>query len=299
MPDNEFRAIADYLPVHGDEIALTRGDIIVILHSYDDGWCLSRNTTTQSVGLIPRNFIDSENVSPSVSVVADRRVSSMVVRPRQSTAPTIDISTIDPDQVIKKWQEISKPARQVTSPNIGSFIISIAGDSGIGKTCFVNALLKITEITVCETLPVSDGAPSICEVRASTIPESQVHYNEDQYNMKIIDTPGFGSSIDTLQVIKPVVDYHLQQFLKTDKYFDKNCNPITLQKFICASNGATSIVHVCIYGILHRITPVDVEYMKRLSLYVNVIPVILKCDTLKQDEVFKLKVCDFNIEGYS
>lgn len=37
MSSEEFKAIANYAPVHGDEIKLTVGDRVTLLHSYDDG----------------------------------------------------------------------------------------------------------------------------------------------------------------------------------------------------------------------------------------------------------------------
>ncbi|KAJ3087163.1 eukaryotic translation initiation factor 3 subunit E, partial [Phlyctochytrium bullatum] len=48
-------------------------------------------------------------------------------------------------------------------------------------------------------------------------------------------------------------------------------------------------VDVVLYGILHRLTPIDLEYIRRLERVVTVVPVILKSDSLTSAEVFKLK----------
>jgi septin family protein len=143
---------------------------------------------------------------------------------------------------------------------------------------------------VAESLPQTDGSPSICEVRVSTIPTHELHAGEDQLNLTFIDTPGFGSIVDTLQVIRPVVDYHQQQFARTDRVFTKDVSSSQLLRFLRAPTGPHTHVDVCIYGILHRLTPVDIEFIKRLAPFVNIVPVILKCDTLKPEEVFRLKV---------
>ncbi|KAJ3217890.1 Septin 4, partial [Clydaea vesicula] len=166
----------------------------------------------------------------------------------QSLSPTPSPSPPSPiPEVIQDPQERLEAAKnkleglntrlsnRATVPsNIGSFRISIVGDSGIGKTCFVQSLLSIPEITLAESLPKTDGSPSICEVRASTIPSQELHVNEEPLNLTFIDTPGFGSIVDTLQVIRPVVDYHQQQFTKTDRIFNREISSTQLQKFLKA-----------------------------------------------------------------
>jgi septin family protein len=146
------------------------------------------------------------------------------------------------------------------------------------------------EIAKSESIP-SDNASStaIKEIKASTLTPEQTNPGEDQYNVTFVDTPGYGASVDSLQIIKPVIEYHHSQFQKTNQFFNREVHPQTLIRFLKAGTGAHTHVDVCLYGILHRITLVDVEYMRRLSLLCNVVPVILKCDTLRADEVFKLK----------
>lgn len=105
-----------------------------------------------------------------------------------------------------------------------------------------------------------------------------------------MDTPGFGAQMDAMATIKPVVEYHLQQFEQTDHVFAPDVDSTTLRRFLMAPTGAHTHVDVLIFGILHRLKPVDIEYMKRLAPYVAIVPVILKCDTLTHSELFKLKV---------
>lgn len=109
-------------------------------------------------------------------------------------------------------------------------------------------------------------------------------------NVTFVDTPGFGISMDAMETIRPIVDYHLRQFQQTDDIFARDAPIPTLVNFLNSGTGAHTHVDVCIFGILHRLKPVDIEFMRRLTPYVNIVPVIVKCDTLKPTELFQLKV---------
>ncbi|KAJ3086071.1 hypothetical protein HK102_013545 [Quaeritorhiza haematococci] len=452
----QYRAIATYVPVHGDEIRLSPGDRVVVLHSYDDGWVLGRNESINAVGLLPANFLVPEEngkesqlsssfkSQSSADIVANERRSSLVVRARRvstmktgdldrnrdstsslmtavvavaggsssptaggssstsatATTPTTAASssgqangltspsgsssstTVLPGTAVgggsatagsssgasssagsttslvngTSQSQTSSSAAGITSPssalpplpdtdglrspsatsnsngtssgssssaaagssgsaqriedakkkltavnarragrakipaNIGALRISVAGDSGIGKTCLIQSFKSTPEICASEPLPSSDGTAAIREVRASTVPPAELHTGEDPLNLTFIDTPGYGAVVDALQVIRPVVDYHLSQFQRTDRVFQRDISSGQLIRYLRAGTGAHTHVDVCLYGVLHRLTPVDIEYMRRLSPYVNVVPVILKCDTLTPEEVFRLKV---------
>ena len=49
MADDAYKAIANYAPIHGDEIKLTLGDKVTLLHSYDDGKFLILSLTVSTV----------------------------------------------------------------------------------------------------------------------------------------------------------------------------------------------------------------------------------------------------------
>lgn len=149
--EQQYRAIASYEPVHGDEIKLTQGDIVIILHSYDDGWVLAKNNKTLAVGLLPRNFLvtrESQQIVTESSLSASERRSSMVVRKRatlevESKAPSPSPpSPVDNEKnlalAMEKWENIQKSLsnRVNVAANIGCLRVSVAGDSGIGKVCF-------------------------------------------------------------------------------------------------------------------------------------------------------------------
>lgn len=54
--------------------------------------------------------------------------------------------------------------------------------------------------------------------------------------------------------------------------------------------GAHKFIDVCFYLIVHRLKPIDVEYMRLISEKANVVPIICKVDTQSEQEVIDLKV---------
>ncbi|KAJ3038646.1 hypothetical protein HK097_003107, partial [Rhizophlyctis rosea] len=79
----KYRAVADYEPQHHDEIKLIQGNNIIILHSYDDGWVLGQNETTNAIGLLPRNFLvligsDADSGKKKETPYAVKRTSSFM-----------------------------------------------------------------------------------------------------------------------------------------------------------------------------------------------------------------------------
>ncbi|KAJ1536821.1 hypothetical protein HK096_007545, partial [Nowakowskiella sp. JEL0078] len=180
--------------------------------------------------------------------------------------------------------------RAPSSANIGNLKILVAGDCGIGKTSVIERFLKINE-----TVKISSEVTneSLIEIQASTIWDEILTEGENPMNLKFVDTPGIGSHLNALETIQPVVQYHAKQFQETDKIFSYDTNPShfdKVTKFLSGNNGAHNHVDIVLYGILHRIKPVDIEYMRQLSQYAALVPVILKCDTLSSTDIFKIKL---------
>lgn len=111
---------------------------------------------------------------------------------------------------------------------------------------------------------------------------------ELNYNLTFIDVPGFGMHVDAMNVIRPVIELLYIQYHQTNKYFNSKVRH--LERFLMSPNGAHTHVDVCLFGILHRVKGVDIEFMRHLSRVVNVIPLILKSDTLKESEIMELKL---------
>ena len=64
-----------------------------------------------------------------------------------------------------------------------------------------------------------------------------------------MDTPGFGSFLDAMMIIKPIIEYHITQFQLTDRVFVKTNVP-NLVKYLNAGTGCHTHVDVCVYCIL-------------------------------------------------
>ncbi|XP_058845638.1 septin-9-like isoform X3 [Acipenser ruthenus] len=104
--------------------------------------------------------------------------------------------------------------------------------------------------------------------------------------LTVIDTPGFGDHINNENCWQPIMKFINDQY---EKYLQEELN-INRKRWIPDSR-----VHCCIYFIPptgHSLRPLDVEFMRRLSKVVNIVPVIAKADTLTLEErdFFKQKI---------
>ncbi|KAI8799775.1 Septin-domain-containing protein [Cladochytrium replicatum] len=184
----------------------------------------------------------------------------------------------------------SRQARRRTAANLGSLRISICGDSGIGKTSLLLELMRFTEIASMPKMEDPDETVSIDELKCSTISPAELQNGEDPWNLVFIDTPGHGSQLDAMAAIRPILKYHEDQFKRTTGIFTQGLSQPNIVRFVSSGSGGHTHVDACLYCILHRLTPVDIEFMKRLSAFVNVVPVIVKSDSITRDQVFALKV---------
>ncbi|KAB1266277.1 Septin-9 [Camelus dromedarius] len=96
--------------------------------------------------------------------------------------------------------------------------------------------------------------------------------------LTVIDTPGFGDHINNENCWQPIMKFINDQY---EKYLQEEVN-INRKKRIPDTR-----VHCCLYFIPatgHSLRPLDIEFMKRLSKVVNIVPVIAKADTLTLEE---------------
>lgn len=201
---------------------------------------------------------------------------------------------------------------------LGSMNIFICGDTGIGKSSLIERIVNHTIVSSdgkSEKFVVSSMKPfpfvfensvsnpsqnylldndhsSIMLTKSSTIPLDLTVEGEEKFNLKVLELPGFGYFTDAFQTIRQSVEYCQRQFLKTNRIFSKNANTTDDQilKFIQVDNGSHQHVDACFYLILHRLKPVDLEYMHHISQFTNIIPIIIKSDTLSAREILQLKL---------
>ncbi|TGZ79270.1 Septin-domain-containing protein [Ascodesmis nigricans] len=228
--------------------------------------------------------------------------------------------------------EIMMPIRRPFTERgkrIGKLKILVTGDSGIGKSSLIKSVVQICEDIV-HVDPISSNIstsgrhnttsytgrrPSdsettkqITEVFASTRaypqwwdeldegrmlrrrskggPEEQII----ERNLCFVDTPGYGSGTSFLECIEPVVRYVEAQFERTQSLLGSGEGDL----MPLISGDGPPHVDIVFYVILHRLKPVDIEFIRRLSPYTNVLPVIAKSDTLTPQQLQTLKVSILN-----
>ncbi|PQE32706.1 heat shock protein [Rutstroemia sp. NJR-2017a WRK4] len=208
--------------------------------------------------------------------------------------------------------------------NMGRLKILIAGDSGVGKTSLIKAIVQICEDIVhvdplaTAQVPVPErrrrskhkalsgssnfqATSQITEIYASTrayptwwseFDESKIlrrkKSTEDsvlERNLCFVDTPGYGNKTSCLEAITPVADYIESQFQKVESKDGMSDSDFI---HLLGGNGGSQ-VDVVFYVILNRVKPVDVEYLRRISPMTNVIPLIARSDALSHEELAETK----------
>ncbi|RKP26881.1 Septin-type guanine nucleotide-binding (G) domain-containing protein, partial [Syncephalis pseudoplumigaleata] len=159
------------------------------------------------------------------------------------------------------------------------FNIMVAGETGLGKTTFMNTLFNtdLTEeiLPKCSTHPSMAGMLTRC---THTLCATELTENGVTLNLTVIDTPGFGDQLNRESNLLPIVEYIDEQF---DAYLKAERSP----------NFRMAIPDTRVHALLYFITPtgsrlkeLDIEFLKTLSNKVNVIPIIAKADALTPKE---------------
>ncbi|KAJ3268507.1 hypothetical protein HK104_005354, partial [Borealophlyctis nickersoniae] len=363
---------------------LVIGQVVIVIHAYDDGWVYAKNPKTSAMGLVPRNFLklnDSPSqptTPPQTSTVTTRkpvptdtttaagsgsppaaygpppleplpvdqqqkpltlpRSSSVALREQgsseklesvaapavvpassspnppttplpgalkskassdsltplaasMSAAPAVATPVVTLEDAKEKLQRIkeSRTKRARVPANIGAVKIAVVGDSGIGKTTLIHTLATHPTLYTSPLPPITPTL-SLTTLPTSSIAPADLQPTEPPHNITFLDTPGHGLTVDALHTILPTIHYLQSQFQFTSAAFTDKVTDEQLVRFLSAPTGTHTHVDVCLYGLLHRVTPVDIEYMKRLALFVPIVPVLVKCDTLTTRQVFKLKL---------
>ncbi|CDR42683.1 CYFA0S10e01068g1_1 [Cyberlindnera fabianii] len=199
------------------------------------------------------------------------------------------------------------------------YTIMVTGPSGTGKTTFINSLLDTNLIPhryqplgsvsqqpqvmsfvgdsnysfdSREFNPHQEYSESTIAITSST---TEIH-DEDgtRVELTVIDTPGFGDNLDNEVCYTEIVSFLEQQF---DHVLSEETRIKRNPRFV------DTRVHLCLYFIEptgHGLRELDVECMKKLSKYVNVLPVIGKADSFTSFELeaFKKNIL-YDISKYS
>ncbi|OPJ87652.1 septin-12 [Patagioenas fasciata monilis] len=160
------------------------------------------------------------------------------------------------------------------------FNIMVVGQSGLGKSTMVNTLFKSKVSRKALQPGQEERIPKTVQLQSVT------HVIEEKgvkMKLTVTDTPGFGDQINNENCWDPIIKYINEQY---ERYLREEIL-ITRKRKIPDTR-----VHGCVYFIPptgHWLRPLDLEFMRRLSKIVNVVPVIAKADTLTLDERAEFK----------
>ncbi|PFH49768.1 hypothetical protein AMATHDRAFT_62527 [Amanita thiersii Skay4041] len=166
------------------------------------------------------------------------------------------------------------------------FTLMVVGASGTGRTTFVNTLCEaaILNHKVCDD-PGNAHLEQGIKIKPVT-----VELEEDglRISLTVVDTPGFGDSIDNQASFQEIMSYLERQY---DDILAEQSRIRRNPRF------TDNRVHCLLYFIPptgHALREMDIELMRQLSPRVNVIPVIGKADTLTPAELraFKQRIME-------
>ncbi|CCH45506.1 Septin-14 [Wickerhamomyces ciferrii] len=163
------------------------------------------------------------------------------------------------------------------------FNLLLVGESGLGKTTFVNTLFG-TSLLPSVWHNVEEITPNVKFDKTTSIVRHTAHLTEDDFNLDftVIDTPGFGDFVDNSFGFVPITNY-IDDQLRLYMFQEEQPNRTKLKD---------NRVHACLYFIKPTskgLSPLDIEALKHISNRVNLIPIISKADSLTHNELKELK----------
>ncbi|KAI6246038.1 Septin [Erysiphe necator] len=303
---------------------------------------LSRNTSpSRPLNVISRPFTPLSSQSPAPASSPSSPDSRMISEIGYYTDDVISqdvISNKGEEQILGTNEINSESTPQLIMPSIkmpsrrpftekgrvmGRLKVLIAGDSGIGKTSLVKAIVQVCEDIVHvdpirapslnlrkgnrsshrtkSKTPETESTLKITEIFASTRPypvwwsdleESRLIRRkkglEDtvlERNLCFVDTPGYGNKNSQLERISCVVDYIESQFKKLSTFE----GPSESEMINLLSGNGGSQVDVVFYLISNGLKTIDIEYMRRLSELTNIIPLIAQADKNSEKQISLMK----------
>ncbi|CUM62518.1 uncharacterized protein PRCAT00000069001 [Priceomyces carsonii] len=194
------------------------------------------------------------------------------------------------------------------------FKFMVVGEPGTGKTTFINSLLgkkvmshryeaegdsigetktlaftsaKSVALPSTSILTKNDFDPSIAnEEPGIALTETKIEILDEENTkilLTIVDTPGFGENFNNEICFTEIENYLRQQF---DQVLAEETRIKRTPRFV------DTRVHALLYFITptgHGLRELDISCMKRLSKYVNIIPVISKADSFTSKELRHFK----------
>ncbi|OAF68671.1 hypothetical protein A3Q56_03600 [Intoshia linei] len=159
------------------------------------------------------------------------------------------------------------------------FNMLIIGQSCLGKTTFINNIFNSKKLTE------DYNSNYFKTVKTTEICETRLLLKENgvKLRLNIIDTPGFGQSLNNSNCCDVLMNYIntcYNEAIEKELAFDR----VVFDNDPC--------VHLCLYFISpnsHQLSDLDIYAMKKLHNVVNILPIIAKVDTLTMEEKSELK----------
>ncbi|KAK7966984.1 uncharacterized protein PG986_001261 [Apiospora aurea] len=227
-----------------------------------------------------------------------------------------------PQLVMPSIQMPSRRPFTDVGKSIGRLKVLVAGDSDVGKTSLIKAIVqtcehivhvdpivspansrrssRINDKTTGPRRKPSDSTTQITEIFASTKPypewwaelegsrvdsrRKSLGDNVLDRNICFVDTPGYGRGSSAMEGIVPCVDYVESHLARASS--DSLNDQEMLHLF---GGGGGFQVDAVLYMIDGGLKPADVEYIRRLAALTNVIPLLARADSHSTDDVKSLK----------
>ncbi|KAI5285009.1 Cell division control protein 12 [Ascosphaera acerosa] len=195
-------------------------------------------------------------------------------------APPIGIANL-PNQrhkiVAKRGAAFTIMVRMLDGP---SDTLQVAGESGLGKTTFINTLFSTTIKNYFDNK--RRHQKQVNKTVEIEITKAELEEKFFKVRLTVIDTPGFGDYVNNRDAWAPIIEFLDDQH---ESYMLQEQQPRRAEKIDLR-------VHACLYFIRptgHTLKPLDIEIMKRLCTRVNLIPVIAKADTISPADLLRFK----------
>ncbi|KAF1955633.1 cell division control protein-like protein 10 [Byssothecium circinans] len=155
------------------------------------------------------------------------------------------------------------------------FNIICVGQTGLGKSTLINTIFASHLMDSKGRFQPDEPIRQTTEIQtvSHTIEENGV-----RLRLNIVDTPGYGDLINNERCWDPIVKYIKDQH---SAYLRKE---LTAQRERYLQDTR---IHCCLFFIQpsgHGLKPIDIVVLKKLSEFVNVVPVIAKSDSLTLEE---------------
>ncbi|XP_022105143.1 septin-5-like isoform X2 [Acanthaster planci] len=159
------------------------------------------------------------------------------------------------------------------------FTLMVVGESGLGKSTLVNSLFLTDLYKERRELTADERIEKTVDIQRCSV---DIEEQGVRLRLTVVDTPGFGDSVNCNDSWTPIIDYIEEQFAQ---YYEDESG-------LNRKNIVDNRVHCCLYFISpygHGLRPIDIGFMQRLHDKVNIVPVLAKADCLTPVEVRTLK----------